>query len=67
MADTVDIANEQVERFLQLALNRRQRPTCPVSAQLCMDCGEPIPLLRQRTIQGCVTCVSCQELWEQRQ
>lgn len=66
MADDIDRANDQVEYFLQVALDRRPRPTCAVSAQICEDCDEPIPLLRQQTIQGCATCVSCQGLRERR-
>lgn len=66
MTDVIDIANDQAEYFLQVALDRRPRPTSAVSAQICEDCDEPIPLLRQQTIQGCVTCVSCQGLRERR-
>jgi len=66
MSDIIDAANDQAEYFLQVALDRRQRPTCAVSAQFCDDCDEPIPLLRQQTAQGCATCVSCQELRERR-
>ena len=66
MADDIDRANDQAEYFLQVALDRRQRPACAVSAQICEDCDEPIPLLRQQTIQGCATCVSCQGLRERR-
>ncbi|KRP45374.1 TraR/DksA C4-type zinc finger protein [Pseudomonas sp. Env-44] len=66
MTDIIDIANDQAEYFLQVALDRRQRPTSAVSAQFCEDCDEPIPLLRQQTIQGCATCVSCQGLRERR-
>ena len=66
MTDIIDIANDQAEYFLQVALDRRQRPTRAVSAQFCEDCDEPIPLLRQQTIQGCATCVSCQGLRERR-
>lgn len=66
MTDIIDIANDQAEYFLQVALDRRQPPTSAVSAQFCEDCDEPIPLLRQQTIQGCATCVSCQGLRERR-
>ncbi|MFL9674349.1 TraR/DksA C4-type zinc finger protein [Pseudomonas marginalis] len=66
MVDNVDTTNDQAEYLLQVALDRRQRPSCGGSAQFCEDCGEPIPLLRQRTIQGCVTCVRCKELRERR-
>jgi hypothetical protein len=33
MTDIIDIANDQAEYFLQVALDRRQRPTSAVSAQ----------------------------------
>lgn len=66
MADIIDVANDQADYLLQMALDRRPRPTCSVSSQFCEDCGESIPLLRQQTIQGCATCVSCQGLRERR-
>ena len=66
MSDIIDVANEQAEYFLQMALARRPRPTYAVSAQFCEDCDEPIPLLRQQAIQGCAPCVSCQGLRERR-
>lgn len=66
MADVIDLANDHAAYLLQLALERRQRPASAVSAQFCEDCDEPIPLLRQQTIVGCETCVSCQGLRERR-
>lgn len=67
MADEIDRANDQAQYLLDMAIQRsRQVPTNRVSAQFCDDCDEPIPLLRQQTISGCETCVSCQELRERR-
>ncbi|MDD2098911.1 TraR/DksA C4-type zinc finger protein [Pseudomonas putida] len=67
MADDIDRANDQAQYLLDMAIHRsRQVPTNRVSAQFCDDCDEPIPLLRQQTISGCETCVSCQELRERR-
>lgn len=67
MADIIDIANDQADYFLRVALDRRQRQaSTAASAEFCDDCGEPIPLLRQQMVQGCQTCVSCQELRERR-
>lgn len=67
MVDTVDTANDQADYLLQVALERRQRPATGVaSAKFYMDCDDPIPLLRQQTIEGCQTCVSCQGLRERR-
>lgn len=67
MADDIDRANDQAQYLLDIALHRSRRtPSNCVSAQFCEDCDEPIPLLRQQTIQGCQTCVSCQGLRERR-
>ena len=65
--DDIDRANDQAQYLLDMALKRvrcvaSNRP----SAEFCEDCDDPIPLLRQQTIQGCATCVSCQELRELR-
>lgn len=67
MADVIDLANDHAEHMLQLALNRATPArTVRASAQFCEDCGDAIPLLRQQTIDGCETCVSCQGIREQR-
>jgi phage/conjugal plasmid C-4 type zinc finger TraR family protein len=67
MADDIDRANDQAQYLLDVALQRSRRiPSSRVSAKFCEDCDDPIPLLRQQTIQGCQTCVSCQGLRERR-
>lgn len=66
MADVIDVANEQVDYQLQVALQRRVRPVTKPSAQFCDDCGEPIPAKRRQLVAGCETCTSCQELRERR-
>jgi phage/conjugal plasmid C-4 type zinc finger TraR family protein len=66
MVDVVDVANDQVEYFLQVSLERRSRAVLKPSAEYCADCGEPIPLARQQFVVGCDTCVSCQQLRERR-
>ncbi|MCP1487971.1 phage/conjugal plasmid C-4 type zinc finger TraR family protein [Pseudomonas fluorescens] len=67
MADDIDRANEQAQYLLDVAIHRNRRvPSSRVSAQFCEDCDEPIPELRQRTIEGCETCVHCQGLREAR-
>lgn len=67
MADIVDLANDYADEFLQRALEQRQRASASaVSASTCVDCDEPIPVLRQEKVTGCQTCVSCQELRERR-
>ena len=67
MADIVDLANDYAEECLQRALEqRRVAATNAVSAEFCVDCDEPIPLLRQQKVEGCQTCIDCQHIREQR-
>ncbi|WP_166359302.1 TraR/DksA C4-type zinc finger protein [Pseudomonas akapageensis] len=66
MADIADLANEQAEYLLEVALGRHRPLAAASSAEFCTDCDEPIPLLRQQKVLGCQTCVSCQELRERR-
>lgn len=66
MADAADLANDQADYFLQMSLQRQLRAVAKPSAQICEDCDEPIPALRQQLVAGCETCVSCQELRERR-
>lgn len=65
MADEIDRANDQAQYLLDVALQRiRVAPSSRVSAEFCADCDDAIPVLRQQTIAGCQTCVSCQEIRE---
>ncbi len=65
--DDIDRANDQAQYLLDIALQRaRGAASNRPSAEFCEDCDDPIPVLRQQTIQGCSTCVSCQELRELR-
>ena len=65
--DDIDRANDQAQYLLDMALQHARRVASNrPSAEFCEDCDNPIPLLRQQTIQGCATCVSCQELRELR-
>lgn len=63
MADIIDQANDHADYLLQLALAKRPAASA-VSLQFCEDCGEEIPAARRMRVQGCVTCVDCQELRE---
>lgn len=66
MADEADMANDQADYLLQLALGRRTRLSQQPSAQFCADCDEAIPLPRQLAVSGCETYISCQGLRERR-
>ena len=67
MTDVIDMANDQADYLLQVALDRRQRAAVSaVSALDCEDCDGPIPEPRRLAILGCATCVECQALRERR-
>lgn len=67
MADVIDIANDQADYFLQVALDRRKRSlVATVSTEDCEDCGEPIPEPRRVAVLGCDTCIDCQAIRERR-
>lgn len=66
MADAVDFASDHAEYFLQLSLQRLARLPDKPSAEVCVDCDEPIPAARQQSVAGCETCVDCQALRERR-
>lgn len=64
MSDIIDRANDQAQAELNRNLANAQRFDTP-SLTECMDCGEDIPLQRQRL--GSVTrCIDCQSSFEQR-
>lgn len=63
MADQIDIAHERTEQFLAERLSGRVRYSGQ-SARRCIDCGEPVPAERRRTVPGVQTCVICQEVRE---
>jgi phage/conjugal plasmid C-4 type zinc finger TraR family protein len=65
MADQADIAHERVEEMLADRLSRRVR-YAGRSARRCVDCGEPIPAVRRRSVPGVQYCVACQEVRERR-
>ena len=65
--DDIDRANDQAQYLLDVALLRaRREPSNRVSAEYCVDCEEPISLLRQQASAGCQTCGDCQGLRETR-
>lgn len=67
MADVIDMANDQADYLLQVALERRPRATASaVSALNCEDCDGPIPEPRRLAVLGCDTCIECQALRERR-
>lgn len=67
MADSIDQAQIENERHLELALARRVvfDPAKP-SANDCVECCCEIPKARRAAIPGVETCVDCQSLIELR-
>ncbi len=63
MADICDIASKTSELFDGIAMAHRKNLSSNgnESAPICCQCGEPIPLERQRAIKGVCLCVDCQE------
>lgn len=64
MADIADLANDQADYFLELALARHVAAPVLESAKYCVDCDEPIPALRREHVPGVQTCVDCQGIRE---
>ena len=58
--DVADQAQECLERAMREVMRPRPVSTRE-SAEVCMDCGEPIPESRRRAVPGCVRCVDCQQ------
>lgn len=66
MADNADIANDLVQDRLDALLAARRAQVVRESATWCECCGEDIPQARRLASPGCVTCIDCQSIAEQR-
>lgn len=69
MADIVDIAQEQEERFRISALSRLKEIGVVDGIDIstprhCEDCDEQIPIERVKAVPFCTRCVMCQERTE---
>lgn len=62
MTDEIDRAQalEEAQRDDALAEHRRRMPVGD-TAEVCDDCGEPIPEARRAAVPGVRRCVACQE------
>ncbi len=63
MADEADIANEDLERTLTAALEKRIQYKGE-SALFCEECGDKIPAGRRKILPGVTTCAECQTVRE---
>lgn len=59
MADIIDYANDICE-FLNNTVIHKTTQQNQVSRSFCLECGEEIPVARQKAIIGVVYCVDCQ-------
>lgn len=64
MSDTIDKAQYQSELILQQQIRIATQKTSLPTRTHCVDCDEPIPLLRQQKVAGCQRCVACQTDFE---
>lgn len=60
---------DQIDATIQDGVNRARNQLATAAASLthCEECGEKIPLARQRAIAGVHLCVKCQTLADQQQ
>ncbi|HGE7372797.1 TPA: TraR/DksA family transcriptional regulator [Klebsiella aerogenes] len=66
MADIIDTAAEIEELQRNAALSAHRINRNAVSAEYCIECGDPIPEARRQAYPGCTMCVSCLEESELR-
>lgn len=66
MSDTIDQAQIQSELILEHQIRQATQRTPMPTRTHCIDCDEPIPLLRQQKVSGCQRCVACQTEFETR-
>ncbi|MBA3661454.1 MAG: TraR/DksA family transcriptional regulator [Gammaproteobacteria bacterium] len=66
MADEIDLANDLIDSEVSRALSKLRQNTqqSAEGSKLCLECGESIPLGRQKL--GFVLCVPCAEEDERR-
>lgn len=61
MADIIDTAAEIEELQRNNALSHHRLNRNAISAEHCIECGDPIDERRRAAVAGCQTCASCQE------
>ena len=73
--DELDKAKElemqQREEALRNVLSQpdhgiNEQPWIEDGVRLCLDCGDPIPLMRLKIRPDAVRCVDCKTVWEKK-
>ncbi|MDG6897860.1 hypothetical protein A6A19_07710 [Actinobacillus delphinicola] len=59
MADIIDQANDICEFLNNIVIHKISQEN-QISRSFCLDCGESIPVARQKAILGVKYCVDCQ-------
>ena len=65
--DDFDRASEIEAQLTKFALSNhfaKQLSSVKPSAEICIECDEPIPQGRRKAVQGCQYCSGCQTLKE---
>jgi phage/conjugal plasmid C-4 type zinc finger TraR family protein len=68
--DAADYAQRIQDQSLSLALDAAQQASLSkpsVSVLECEECGNSIPEKRRMAVQGCNTCIDCQQALERRE
>ncbi|MEG6319453.1 TraR/DksA family transcriptional regulator [Enterobacter hormaechei] len=63
-AEIIDQANELAQQRIDMAIAAHRLNRNAVSAEHCVECGDPIPELRRAAVPGCQTCAECQSVIE---
>ncbi len=67
MADEVDVAQGNAERYIASAIHDVQRSIAPLPPEVaadCEDCGDEIPKARREAVPWTRTCIECAETRE---
>jgi len=64
VADEADMAQDNIERDLDINIAARRAVLNGPGSEECIDCEEPIPPARRKAVPNCVRCLDCQEEFE---
>ena len=64
--DELDRASQLETTYRENMINHLREEEKVISSSVCVDCGEPIPLMRRLAVRGCFRCVDCQEIAERK-
>lgn len=64
MADEADMAQAEQERLAEVMARFKPVEVVGESLSECDECGEDIPLARQKAVKGCQLCIGCQSVRE---